>query len=177
VTRAVLRGFAPVARPDARVLVLGSMPGTASLASGEYYAHPQNAFWFVQGALFGAGPELSYSARLTRLNEVGVALWDVLNACARVGSLDSAITPDSERANDFETFFAAHPRIAQVFFNGAKAESAWRRHVARQLVARQLVARAPTLVFARLPSTSPAHASLNRAQKLSAWRAVAACVR
>ena len=101
-----------------------------------------------------------------------MALWDVLNACARVGSLDSAITPDSERANDFETFFAAHPRIAQVFFNGAKAESAWRRHVARQLVAR-----APTLVFARLPSTSPAHASLNRAQKLSAWRAVAACVR
>jgi len=169
VIRAVLRGFAPVARPDARVLVLGSMPGAASLAAGEYYAHPRNAFWFLQGALFDAGPELSYSARLTRLLEAGVALWDVLEACTRVGSLDAAITPDSEHANDFESFLAAHPRIVNVFFNGAKAEHAWRRHVAPQLGER-------TLVCARLPSTSPAHASLSRAQKLSAWRAVAACV-
>lgn len=166
--RARVRGFPPVARADARVLVLGSMPGAASLAAGEYYAHPRNAFWFLQGALFGAGPDLPYAARLERLRGAGVALWDVLAVCARVGSADAAIQRASERANDFAAFLAAHPCVASVFFNGAAAERAWLRHVAPGLGAR-----GGALVCARLPSTSPAYASANRASKLAAWRAVA----
>lgn len=162
----MVRGFPPIARPDARVLVLGSMPGVASLAAGEYYAHPRNAFWPLAGELFGAGPDLAYPERCARLAAARVALWDVLARCRRSGSADAEIEPDSERANDFAAFLRAHPRLRRVFFNGAKAERAWRRHVAPLLGAG-----APPA--ARLPSTSPAHAGLSRARKLVAWRAVA----
>lgn len=165
---ALLRGFPPIARPDARVLVLGSMPGVASLVAGEYYAHRRNAFWPLMGILLDAGPERSYAERMERLCAVGVAVWDVLAGCERSGSADSAIVPSSERANDFGSFFVAHPCIAQVFFNGAKAESAWKRQVAGELATRH--ARIPCT---RLPSTSAAHAGLDQAQKLEAWRVLA----
>nr|HRM71210.1 DNA-deoxyinosine glycosylase [Thauera phenylacetica] len=125
----LVRSFAPQFRADARVLVLGSMPGTASLAAAQYYAHPRNAFWPIMGALFGAGPELPYAQRLERLASAGVALWDVIGRCERAGSLDSAIAPASIEANDFAGLFAACPGIDHVFFNGAAAEAAFRRHV------------------------------------------------
>lgn len=161
----LVRSFAPVFRADARVLVLGSMPGEASLVANEYYAHPRNTLWPIMGALFGAGRELPYAQRLDRLTAAGVALWDVIGTCARAGSLDSAIAPDSVEANDFAGLFAACPNIGHIFFNGAAAETAFRRHVRGRIAL-------PALHFARLPSTSPAHAARGLAAKLAAWQAV-----
>ena len=167
-----IEGFAPIAGRGARVLVLGSMPGEASLRAGQYYAHPHNAFWKLMGALFGAGPELPYADRVGLLKRHGVAVWDVLASCVRPGSLDSAIDDASAQANDFASFFAARRGIGEVFFNGAKAESAFRR----QVLAGPQGVRLPPLKLLRLPSTSPAHAALGFEAKLRAWRALADAV-
>lgn len=157
-----LVAFPPAAQPDARVLVLGSMPGAASLRAAEYYAHPRNLFWPLMGTLAGAGPDLPYRARIAALNAAGIALWDVLADCERSGSLDSAIR--DARRNDFDAFLAAHPRIGTVLFNGAKAEAEFLRG------GMPLAARGRGLVLRRLPSTSPANASIPAATRLAAWR-------
>jgi len=159
-----VRSFAPIADAKARVLILGSMPGKASLAAGQYYAHPQNLFWRILGEVAGVGPALPYEARARALKSRGIALWDVLESCAREGSLDSAIDDASISANDFASFYRAHPRIAHVFFNGAKAEACYRRHVLPALGD----APAPP-GYHRLPSTSPANASMSRAHKHRVW--------
>ncbi len=158
-----IHSFPPVASSKSRVLILGSMPGEASLRAGQYYAHPRNAFWRIMGDLFGASRSLAYHERLTILDEVGIALWDVLQACVRLGSLDSAIT--DEIPNDFPAFFAKHPMITHVFFNGSKAEAAFRRYALPGLVEDRHS-------FARLPSTSPAHAAMALADKVRAWSVV-----
>jgi hypoxanthine-DNA glycosylase len=167
-TRSRIHGFAPIAAPSARVLVLGSMPSAASLEAGEYYGHARNAFWPIMGELFDARPSLAYEDRARCLTRAGVALWDVIRTCRRAGSGDADIERGSERANDFEIFFACHPRIRTVFLNGGMAEIAWRRHVLPHLEPR--LREMPQV---RLPSTSPAHASRTQAQKLAAWRQVA----
>ena len=163
VTLPRLRSFPPVADPaTAHTLILGSMPGVASLAAGRYYAHPRNQFWPIMGALFGAGPELPYEARLQALMRAGIALWDVLESCQRPGSLDADIDLRSAQANDFVEFFAAHPGIRRVAFNGGTAERLFRRDIVPQLRPLELI---------RLPSTSPAHAGLPAERKLAAWQA------
>jgi hypoxanthine-DNA glycosylase len=161
-------GFPPIASAGARVLVLGSMPSVASLAREQYYGHPQNAFWPIMGRLFGAGPELPYEARKIILIKRRVAVWDVLQSCRRAGSLDTAIERDTETPNDFATFFGEHRQVTAVFFNGQKAETAFRCHVFHTLdpLRRELQ-------FVRLPSTSPAHAGRSFKEKLQAWRSVA----
>jgi double-stranded uracil-DNA glycosylase len=161
------RSFPPLARRDARVLILGSMPGAESLRQQQYYAFAHNQFWSIIEALFGVARELPYAERVAALTGKRVAVWDVLKSCERVGSLDGSIRPESERPNDFPKFLAAHPRIRAVFFNGAKAHSAFTRHVLPRLGA--LAAR---LTLVRLPSTSPAHAGMPRAAKLAAWRQI-----
>jgi len=160
-------GFPPIATAGARVLVLGSMPSVASLAKGEYYGHPRNAFWPIMGRLFGAGPDLPYDVRKRVLCGQGIAVWDVLQECRRAGSLDTAICADSEVPNDFAAFFRAQRGIRVVFFNGQKAELAFQRHVLRIVadLGRELR-------YVRLPSTSPAHAGRSFEQKLALWRAV-----
>lgn len=100
------------------------------------------------------------------LEHAGVAVWDVLASCTRGRSLDSDIDEDSIVANDFVSFFRAHPHIERVFFSGAKAEASFRRHVLPRLAA-------ATLRLKRLPSTSPANASWSHARKLQGWRIVA----
>lgn len=157
-------GFPPIAAADARVLVLGSLPGRMSLAMQQYYAQPHNAFWKIMGQLLRAGPELPYERRTERLREHGVAVWDVLAAGERAGSLDSAIVSSSIVVNDFAGFFAAHAQVRLVCFNGAKAAEMYRRHVLPGLPAE--VAR---IHATQLPSTSPAHASRTFAEKLSRW--------
>jgi TDG/mug DNA glycosylase family protein len=157
--------FPPIASPDARILILGSMPGVASLTAGEYYAHPRNAFWPIMGELIGAGPELAYAARVRRLTARRIAVWDVLQSCVRGGSLDSSIDEDSIVPNDFAAFFAKHRKIARVYFNGGTAERVFRRYVLADLGER-----AAGIAIARLPSTSPAHAGRSFQQKLHAWR-------
>lgn len=155
--------FAPIEGPDARVLILGSMPGQRSLRENQYYAHPHNRFWPFMGELVGAMPALPYPARCARLVAAGIALWDVLASCEREGSLDSAIRDRTAQANDFATFLASHPGIGTVLFNGAKAESSFHRRVVPTLAR-------PELKLRRLPSTSPANASQRHADKLAAWR-------
>jgi TDG/mug DNA glycosylase family protein len=158
-----VRCFLPVADPaKARVLILGSMPGVASLSAGQYYAHPRNQFWTIMGELFGAGPALPYDQRLAVLTRSGIALWDVLASCERRGSLDSAIDTRSAQANDFAAFLDAHPLITRICFNGALAETCFRRDVMPHVRALETL---------RLPSTSPAHAGLPAAEKLQHWRA------
>lgn len=161
----VVRSFAPIADASARVLILGSMPGIESLRAGQYYAHPRNVFWRIMGDLVGASPELPYAARTRRLKKTGIAVWDVLAACAREGSLDAAIDPRSVIANDLVSFLARRPGIRHVFFNGATAEHCFRVHVQPGLDdgARELT---------RLPSTSPAHAARTYEDKLQAWRVI-----
>ena len=158
--------FAPIQNPEARVLVLGSMPGAASLLAGRYYAHPHNAFWPIMGELFGAGPAIAYQKRVQILKRAGLAVWDVMASCIREGSLDSDIDEASIVPNDFPAFFDTHPHLERVFFNGAKAENGFNRYVRPHLSERGLT-------FTRLPSTSPAHASLSLQKKISAWRLVA----
>ena len=136
------------------------------MLAGRYYAYPHNAFWPIMGALFGAGPTVSYEKRILILKRTGVALWDVMASCIREGSLDADIDEASIVPNDFPAFFDAHPRVKHVFYNGAKAENCFHRYVRPQISDRGLH-------FSRLPSTSPAHASLTLSQKLKAWRAVA----
>jgi double-stranded uracil-DNA glycosylase len=157
--------FPPIEDAKARILILGSMPGDASLAATQYYAHAQNLFWHILGEVTGAGSALPYQARARALRNCGIALWDVLASCVREGSLDSAIDDASISANDFVAFYRAHPRIAHVFFNGAKAEACYRRHVL-PLLAEEPVSRS----YHRLPSTSPANASMSRAYKRRVWK-------
>jgi hypoxanthine-DNA glycosylase len=165
----MIHGFPPIARPTARLLILGSMPGIASLEAGEYYAHPRNQFWRIAGSVCGFDPTLGYAARTRALAAAGIALWDVVGRCERPGSLDAAIDDATIVANDFAAFLAAHRKIVRVCFNGRKAESAWRRHVQSTLPA------ARPLEYRLLPSTSPAHAGMSYLRKLKIWRSALAC--
>lgn len=149
--------FPPIAAPGARVLILGSMPGSASLAAGQYYAHPRNAFWPIMGELFGAGTDLPYQERVTCLRESGVAVWDVLQACVRPGSLDSNIS--DEVPNDFIRFFRDHPHIVHVYLNGGKAAASFKKYAAADC----------PVSFTQLPSTSPAHVGMAFEKKCAAW--------
>ncbi|WP_227814071.1 DNA-deoxyinosine glycosylase [Nitrogeniibacter aestuarii] len=160
-----IQSFAPVSAPDATRLILGSMPGKRSLAEDQYYAHPQNAFWRIVATVFGFDPELPYPERCHALLNARVALWDVLGECERHSSLDSDIVETSIRANDFSGFFAAHPHITAIVFNGAKAEQSFVRHVLPGLG--EPSASIPRM---RLPSTSPAHAGMRFEAKLALWR-------
>jgi len=160
----LLQGFACVARRrDARALILGSMPGQASLDQDQYYAHPRNAFWYIMGRLFDAGPDKPYSQRLQTLQQHGIALWDVVHRCARKGSLDADIKHDSVEPNDLRGLFEQCPNIRHVFFNGRKAAELYRRMVEPTLKP------GGQIQYQILPSTSPAHASLDREAKLRQW--------
>jgi hypoxanthine-DNA glycosylase len=157
-------GFAPLAGAQVRLVILGSLPGRASLAAGQYYAQPRNAFWPLMGALFDAGPAVAYPERVQRLVRQGIAVWDVCAAARRAGSLDAAIDRSSVRVNDFAAFFAARGDILQLAFNGLAAAELYRRRVLPGLGSRW--AALPRLT---LPSTSPAHAAMPFAEKLRRW--------
>jgi len=165
------QSFEPIASPKARVLVLGTIPGQASLEVGEYYANSRNLFWPFMCELFSLDASLSYSERCRLLSFKGIAVWDVLAAAVRPGSLDASIVTGSEQPNDFQSFFATHPMIASVFFNGATTERLFRRHVLPQIA---LPVSGITLQL--LPSTSPANTTCTRSDKLDAWRIVARAV-
>ena len=154
-------GFAPVARRDARVLVLGSLPGLRSIAVHEYYAHPQNAFWPIMGELLGARG--SYEERCAALLKSGIALWDVLASSVRPGSLDASIETESAEINDFARFFSRHGDIELICFNGQKAAQMFARAVLPGLAGSGF--RTQTL-----PSTSPAYAAMTYDRKLLQWR-------
>jgi double-stranded uracil-DNA glycosylase len=151
--------FPPIARPDARVLILGSMPGVASLNAFEYYKHPRNAFWFIMGELYGAHRTLPYLERLEKLQDAGIALWDVLESCEREGSLDSDIIPESIVVNDIPRLIKTLPSLELIATNGGTASQLFKRYVKRP----------PHIRWVQLPSSSPANARVTMQDKLMAW--------
>ena len=152
-----------------RLCPMLSRPSEASLAAGQYYAFRHNQFWRIAGEVCGFAPDAPYAARRRGLLRARLALWDVIESCVRPGSLDSAIREDSVRANNFAAFLARHPGIHRICFNGRKAESTWRRHVAPTLPKSQ------RLDYRLLPSTSPAHAGMSYRSKLRIWRSAIEC--
>ncbi|MFO1106694.1 MAG: DNA-deoxyinosine glycosylase [Amaricoccus sp.] len=150
------RAFAPVAGPGTRVLVLGSLPGAASLAAGQYYAHPRNGFWRLIGAVIGRelGP-LGYSERLAALEAAGIGLWDTVASAVRPGSLDGAIR--GIEPAELGQLASRLPELRAIGFNGAKAAAVGRRQ-----------AGLPQVALIDLPSSSPA-LTLPWTDKLARW--------
>ena len=152
-----LAGLAPVIAPTIRILILGSFPGAASLAAQQYYAHPRNALWPILSALTGEDlVALPYVERLPRLLAHRIGLWDVLGACERKGSLDSAIRKPA--ANDFDRLRELCPALEVVGFNG---------RISGKFAPQFAQAGYRTLV---LPSTSPAYAAMSFDRKFADWR-------
>ena len=160
-----IHSFPPIEAPDARILILGSMPGKESLQAAQYYAHSRNIFWNIMEDLIGAKRDLPYESRIEIVKSAGIALWDVLASCQRHGSMDADIDATSISSNDLESFLLTHPHISYIFFNGAIAEKYFRLHMLSWRALRPLH-------YQRLPSTSPAYASMPYQQKLSEWEAI-----
>jgi TDG/mug DNA glycosylase family protein len=161
-----IQGFPPICQSDAHTLVLGSVPSRESLSRKKYYAHPRNSFWPIMTRLLDI-TNMDYTGRAQQAMEGGIAIWDVLQTCKRHSSLDSDIEDSSIVTNDFRTFFEEHPGITRVFFNGAKAESVYLKHVLPHLPAGQA-----KIKLQRLPSTSPANAAMTVKRKLEKWRVI-----
>ena len=158
----LLEGLAPVYERDARILILGSMPGQASLDEQQYYAHPRNLFWpLMAHALRAELPNL-YQDRLSWAKANGIALWDVLRHCRREGSLDSSIERRSEVPNDIPRLIHALPELNAILLNGKKAEQIFRRCMCPSLDLHAL-----NLIV--LPSSSPANASISVEIKRERW--------
>jgi len=154
-----LEGLPPLADAGARLLVLGSFPGAASLAAGQYYGHPRNHFWPILSSLWGLEfGAMIYRQRVAEVQRRGLALWDVYAACRREGSLDSAI--EDAEPNDLAALVARLPSLRAIAHNGGESARAMR------------ITRGLGLPVHRLPSTSPANASWSFERKLAAWRAV-----
>lgn len=158
--------------PDCRVLVLGSMPGVASLQAARYYAHPRNRFWPLMQALCGVDAGLPYAERLAALNAAGVGVWDVIGQCQRRGSLDAAIVRGSEVPNPIASLMARLPQLRAVACNGAAAHQAFVRFIAPARVPPRTA-----LAVWSLPSTSPANAAWPLARLQAAWHPVADALR
>ena len=152
--------FMPIAPQSATILILGTMPGTKSLEINQYYGHNQNNFWKFMFTILKEDFSNDYEVRKSLLHKNNIALWDVLQFCERVGSLDSAIK--KEIPNDFETFLKDHPNIKTILFNGQKAASFFKKHVHLKK-SYQLIT---------LPSTSPANASKSLDFKLNEWKII-----
>jgi len=161
-----VQSFEPVIGYRPRIVILGSMPGVASLEAVQYYAHPQNAFWRIMGTLFGFDHEVDYETRIGEICKLPIVLWDSLQSCHRPGSLDSNIDVNSAQANDFPTLLNRFPEIRAIFFNGATSEKYFRK------LALPNLSPGLDIELLRLPSTSPAHAGMSFDQKLDAWRQI-----
>ena len=154
------RSFPPIVDAHARVLVLGTLPGEESLRRQQYYAHPRNLFWPIVCALFGATPPADYTERLAFVAAHHIALWDVCEVGERERSADTTIR--RERPNAIDRLLDEHPLIRAVAFNGTGARRLHDRHFPRR----------PELPYLALPSTSPAHATIDFAGKLARWTAL-----
>ncbi len=162
-----VHSFAPIANAGANRLILGSMPGKASLQAQQYYAHKRNAFWPIMQELFNVDTDLEYEKRCSLLMQNGVAVWDVLKTCSRSSSLDSDIVESSIVTNNFVNFFSQYSKISVIFFNGAKAEQSFSRYVLPKLETKQ-----QNIKRIKLLSTSPANAGKNFDEKLRNWQKV-----
>lgn len=166
-----IHSFAPIEGDNARILILGSMPGLASLKANEYYGHRRNAFWPIMLALINNSTpsyrvfeQTTYAQRCQQLRRSGIAAWDVLAACERPGSLDNAIVRGSEQANNISALLKRHPQLCTIVFNGKTAENLFYRHI------NTMAQNGKTLTFLPKPSTSPAMASFDLMQKYTIWK-------
>lgn len=153
----VHQSFPPIVDDGSKILILGSMPGAASLSQQQYYAHPQNAFWKLLFAIHEVPFSTVYADRVRLLQDHHIALWDVLQNCEREGSLDSNIC--NEVPNDFSSFFSQYPKIKHVLFNGQVAYKYFKKYVGLD----------SHKTYTLLPSTSPAHAGKSFQDKLQVW--------
>ena len=178
----VIHSFPPVLSATPSKLILGSMPGKRSLQDNQYYAHPRNAFWPIMCTLLNSNKnhpekgrlrsdrvstEKMYAERLITLKKANIALWDVLQACTRASSLDSDIVESTIVVNDFAALLTKHKTIKHIYFNGAKAEQLYKRHVIPTLGEQE-----KCLPMTRLPSTSPAHAAMRFEDKMQIWEII-----
>lgn len=154
----MLIGFAPLIDGKTRFLIIGTMPGEASLAAGEYYAYRYNSFWRIIGSLSGENID-SYEDKKKALKKLSGGLWDSLRLCERQGSLDSAIR--CEVPNDFETLLQEYPAVHRLFFNGSAAFRYFRKYHKQLLL---------KYAYTVLPSTSPANAKMSFSEKLAVWQ-------
>ena len=161
-----VQSFTPIIGHRPSVIILGSMPGVASLEAVQYYAHPRNAFWPIMGELFAVDHETTYESRISEIEKLPLILWDTLQACYRPGSLDSNIDIGSARANDFPALLQQFPHIRAIVFNGATSEKYFRKLVV------PILPGITDIELLRMPSTSPANAGMNFEQKLAAWRQI-----
>jgi hypoxanthine-DNA glycosylase len=152
--------FPHISNPDATILILGTMPSVQSLAANQYYGNPRNAFWKIIFTLFNTPFSNDYEQRKNVLLENRIALWDVLEACVRPGSLDSAI--EQEVPNDFNSFLKTHPNIKHIYFNGQKAAAYFKQYIKLENEYHLIT----------LPSTSPAHAGKSFEAKLKEWSVI-----
>jgi hypoxanthine-DNA glycosylase len=175
-----LRGFAAVGAENPSILILGSFPSAKSLERREYYGHERNHFWPLMGIILGFDPGAPYLERLGRLERAGIALWDVIAACEREGSLDQDIRGES--ANPLAEFIASRPTIERLGLNGGKAASAFVGLLAPSLGGLEIGKECPwtppfsprrEILIARLPSSSPVPTRNFRkaSDKLPAWSA------
>lgn len=153
-------GFDPIVATEPKVLILGTMPSVRSLQIEFYYAHPRNAFWPIMATYFQL-PVKTLAQKRALIEQSGLALWDVLQACEREGSLDSAIK--QPEANDFATLFQTYPDLKAVLFNGKAAQNLFEK----QVIKKQSLP--DDLLFYSLPSTSPANAQLTLESKRFFW--------
>lgn len=158
----VSTGFAPICGADAKVLILGSLPGQKSLHEQQYYAHPRNAFWPIMAELYDVRGD--YRQRCRGLVDNGIALWDVLHASERPGSLDSDIKTNTAQPNDFAQFLRRNNQIELIVFNGKTSEQLFRRLVPRESYG--------GIRCEGAPSTSPAYAAMSYAKKRQKWQAL-----
>ena len=161
-----VQSFEPIVGRRPRILILGSMPGVASLEAVQYYAHPRNAFWPIMGELFAVNHKASYESRICGLEKLPLILWDTLQVCRRPGSLDSNIDISSAQANDFPALLRQFPEINAIVFNGTTSEKYFRKLVV------PILPGITDIDLLRMPSTSPANAGMSFAQKLAAWRRI-----
>ncbi|KNY26846.1 DNA-deoxyinosine glycosylase [Pseudobacteroides cellulosolvens] len=158
----MIYSFEPIINENCKILILGTMPGVQSLRKQEYYGNKQNAFWRIIYSLFDKELAIDYNEKKKFLLEHHIALWDVLEACDREGSLDSDIK--NPKANDFVSLFNDYPRIKSIYFNGSPAETLFKRYVKAKF-------EKGDLKYRRLPSTSPAYTAAFL-EKFDKWKIV-----
>jgi TDG/mug DNA glycosylase family protein len=161
---ALVHSFEPVVGRNPRIIILGSMPGVVSLQAVQYYANPRNAFWTIIADLFDIDIECSYDSRIEQISKLPLILWDTLKACHREGSLDSKILKQQIEANDIVGLVERHKGLRAIAFNGAASEKYFNQLEKPRLPADHQIE------LIKLPSTSPANASMKFEQKLMAWR-------
>lgn len=157
--------FPPVVDSNSRIIILGTMPGKISLETGEYYANPNNNFWFFISKITSENDLSNYSKKIEALLKNGIAIWDVLKYCERKTSLDIDIK--NEYPNNFESFFLNYLKIKNVFFNGTTAYILYKKHIGFGI----------NRIYSRLPSSSntPGRYVKNIAEKLKEWEKLQEC--